>query len=43
VVIVVIGALFARSGLAMLSLKALAPARTTTSLQKDIRVLKERT
>ena len=43
VLIIVIGGLFARSGLAMLSLKALTPDRTTASLQKDVRVLKERT
>ena len=43
IAIVVIGGLFARSGLAMLSLKALAPDRTTASLHKDVRVLKERT
>ena len=42
VLIVVIGGLFARSGLAMLSLKALTPDRTTASLQKDVRVFKER-
>jgi len=41
--IVVIGGLFARSGLAMLSLKALSPDRTTASLQKDMRVFKEHT
>jgi len=41
VVIVVVGALFARSGLAMLSLKTLTPNRTTASLQKDARVVKE--
>lgn len=43
ILIVVIGGLFARSGLAMLSLKALTPDRTAASLQKDVRVLKERT
>ncbi len=41
VAIVAIGALFARSGLAMLSLKTLTPGRTTASLQKDARVVKE--
>ena len=41
VAIVVIGALFARSGLAMLSLKALSPDRTIASLQKDTRLVKE--
>ncbi len=43
VAIVVIGALFARSGLAMLSLKTLSPDRTIASLQKDTRVVKEHT
>ncbi len=41
VVIVVVGGLFARSGLAMLSLKALTPTRAADSLQKDVGVLKE--
>lgn len=41
VLIVAIGALFARSGLAMLSLKTLIPDRTTSSLQKDVNVVKE--
>ncbi len=41
VVIVVVGALFARSGLAMLSLKTLIPNRMAASLQKDARVVKE--
>jgi uncharacterized membrane protein YqjE len=43
VVIVLVGALFARSGLAMLSLKSLTPDRTAESLQKDARVVKEHT
>lgn len=43
VVIVIIGALFARSGLAMLSLKTLTPDRTVSNLQKDARVVKEHT
>ena len=43
VLIVVVGGLFARSGLAMLSLKTLTPDRTASSLQKDARVLKEHT
>ena len=42
-VIVIIGALFARSGLAMLSLRTLTPERTASSLQKDARVVKEHT
>lgn len=41
--IVVIGGIFARSGLAKLSLKTLTPERMTSSLQKDVRVLKEHT
>ena len=41
IVIVAVGALFARSGLAMLSLKALTPTRAADSLQKDVGVLKE--
>lgn len=41
VLIVVVGALFARSGLAMLSLKTLTPDRTASSLQKDAQVVKE--
>ena len=43
VVIVVVGAIFARSGLAMLSLKTLTPDRTAANLQKDARVVKEHT
>lgn len=39
--IVAVGALFARSGLAMLSLKTLTPDRTAASLQKDARIVKE--
>jgi putative superfamily III holin-X len=42
-VIVIVGALFARSGLAMLSLKTLTPDRTIASLEKDARVVKENT
>lgn len=41
VLIVVVGALFARSGLAMLSLKNLTPDRMASSLQKDVNVVKE--
>ena len=41
--IVAVGALFARSGLAMLSLKTLTPDRTVASLQKDARIVKEHT
>ena len=43
VVIVIIGAIFARSGMAMLSLKSLTPNRTAASLQKDAHVVKEHT
>ena len=39
--IVIVGGLFARSGLAMLSLKTLIPGHLATSLAKDVRVLKE--
>ena len=41
VLIVVVGAVFARSGLAMLSLKNLTPDRMASSLQKDVNVVKE--
>lgn len=43
VIIVIVGALFARSGFAMLSLKTLTPDRTVASLEKDARVVKEHT
>lgn len=43
VVIIVVGAAFAKSGLGMLSLKALTPDRTAASLQKDAHMLKEHT
>ena len=43
VLIVVVGALFARSGLSMLSLKTLTPDRMLASLQKDANVVKEHT
>jgi hypothetical protein len=43
VVIVIIGAVIARSGLAMLSLESLSPDRTAANLKKDARVVKERT
>ena len=39
--IVIVGGLLARSGLAMLSLKALTPDRTLSSLQKDATIVKE--
>ena len=43
VVIVAIGAIFARSGLSRISLKTLTPNRTAANLQQDARVLKEHT
>ena len=41
--IVALGAGFARSGLAMLSLRKLTPDRSAASLQKDARIVKEHT
>ena len=41
--IVVVGGLVARSGLAMLSLKTLTPNRTVANLQKDANLVKEHT
>lgn len=41
--IVLVGGLFAKSALAKFSLKTLTPERTTSSLQKDARILKEHT
>ena len=41
--IVIAGAVFARSGLGMLSLKSLTPDRTAASLQKDVNMVKEHT
>ena len=43
IVIAVIGVVFARSGLAMLSLKELTPDRTVRNLQRDANVVKEHT
>jgi hypothetical protein len=43
VVIVAIGAAFAKSGLAMLSSKTLTPDRTAANLRKDAQLLKEHT
>jgi hypothetical protein len=43
VIVVGVGAAFARSGMAMLSLKTLAPDRTAANLQKDAQLLKEHT
>ena len=41
IVIIGVGALVARSGLSGLSLKTLTPNRTVSSIEKDIRVVKE--
>jgi Putative Actinobacterial Holin-X, holin superfamily III len=41
IVIVIIGALFARAGLSRVSLRALAPERTAANLEKDAQVIKE--
>ena len=41
-VIIIVGAIFARLGLAMLSLKRLSPERTTSNLEEDVRLLRER-
>lgn len=41
VLIVAVGALLARSGLSMLSLKTLTPNRMASSLQKDVNIVKE--
>lgn len=43
IVVVIIGALMARSGIAVLSNTSLTPDRTAASLQKDARVVKEHT
>jgi hypothetical protein len=43
VIIIVVGALFAKSGLGMLSLKTLVPDRAAANLQKDARMVKEHT
>jgi len=43
VIIVGVGATFAKSGIAMLSLKMLSPDRTAANLQKDAQLLKEHT
>jgi hypothetical protein len=43
VIIVAIGAAFAKSGIAMLSLKTLTPDRMAANLQKDAQLLKEHT
>jgi hypothetical protein len=42
-IIVVLGGILARSGLAMLSLHTLSPDRTVASLQKDAHMVKEHT
>ena len=41
--IVIVGGLFGRSGLAMVSLRALTPDRTAANLQKDAKLVKEHT
>ena len=43
VVIIIVGAVLARLGFAMLTLKTLAPERTAANLQKDARMMKEHT
>jgi len=42
-VIIIVGAVLARLGLGMLSLRTLAPERTAANLQKDARMVKEHT
>jgi uncharacterized membrane protein YqjE len=43
VIVIGLGAAFAKSGIAMLSLKTLTPDRTAANLQKDAQLLKEHT
>jgi uncharacterized membrane protein YqjE len=43
VVIIIVGAVLARLGFGMLTLKTLAPERTAANLQKDARMMKEHT
>lgn len=43
VTIIVVGALFVRAGLGMLSLNTLVPDRVAANLQKDARMVKEHT
>jgi len=43
IVIVVLGAAFAKSGLTMMSLKSLTPDRTADNIQKDAHLIKEHT
>jgi len=43
VVIIIAGAVLARVGFGMLTLKTLAPERTAANLQKDARMMKEHT
>jgi uncharacterized membrane protein YqjE len=40
-VIIIVGAVFAKSGVAMLSLKELSPDRTAANVQRDAHMLKE--
>ena len=42
-IIIVVGGVFAKSGLGMLSLRTLTPDRTAQSLQKDARMVREHT
>ena len=42
-IIVIVGAALSRSGLGMLTLKALTPERTAANLQKDAHMVKEHT
>jgi uncharacterized membrane protein YqjE len=41
IVIVLIGAMFARAGLSRLSVRAMAPDRTAANLEKDAQLIKE--
>ena len=43
VIVIAIGAAFAKSGAAMLSVEALSPGRTAANLRKDAHLLKEHT
>jgi len=43
IVIIALGAAFAKSGLAMMSLRSLTPDRTADNIQKDAHLIKEHT
>jgi uncharacterized membrane protein YqjE len=43
VVVIIVGGVFAKSGIGMISLASLTPDKTTASLQKDAQMLKEHT